>query len=167
MRSSFKINENYWEQDNSQKSRHKKKVTFDDILTNMNLVVNTQGVLQYMSANSNTNTNTPSDFSTYQQNKTNEPIEPAVKHSYIYNKYFKNYASQSSNEPVYIAPRIPKTMEEYKRMLLDDRIKAMERKRQLEQIYSKKMMFTTSRNGKMNIQNVQKKNNNLGNMNFH
>jgi len=42
--------EKYWEQAKSEKDQQtkKKKVSFNDILTNMNLVVNKKGVLQFM-----------------------------------------------------------------------------------------------------------------------
>jgi hypothetical protein len=45
--------EKYWEQQNIQKQQQtkKKKVSFDDILSNMNLVVNKSGVLQFMTPN--------------------------------------------------------------------------------------------------------------------
>ena len=41
--------DNYWEkQQNKEMETKKKKVSFNDILTNMNLVVNKEGVLQFM-----------------------------------------------------------------------------------------------------------------------
>ena len=42
--------EKYWEQAKSQKEQQtkKKKVSFNDILSNMNLVVNKKGVLQFI-----------------------------------------------------------------------------------------------------------------------
>jgi len=163
---------NYWEKPKIQESQtKKKKVSFNDILSNMNLVVNKQGVLQFMAPiqqqqynplpPQNYNYN-PNDFSqqgysqpnyaqpsyaqlnirqqsTPQQNKNTEPLDPAVKHSYIYNKYFKDYADPNYQKP---GPRVPKTMEEYHQMLLDDRKKAIEHKIRIEQIKSKKLMFT-------------------------
>ena len=44
--------ENYWEKPKEEESEFKKKkVSFNDILSNMNLVVNKQGVLQFMVPN--------------------------------------------------------------------------------------------------------------------
>ena len=143
-------NSNYWEKQQllqQQKNNlKKKKVTFDDILTNMNLVVNKQGVLQFMSPIQpesapdqylfDNNINEPANLA---QNNKSKPIEPEVKHSYIYNKYFKDYASNTSERP---APRVPKNMEEYRQMLIEDRIKAFQHKKMVEQVKSKKMIYT-------------------------
>ena len=44
--------ENYWEKPTTQETQiKKKKVSFNDILSNMSLVVNNQGVLQFMAPN--------------------------------------------------------------------------------------------------------------------
>ena len=59
---------NYWETSNTPVQK-KKKISYDDILNSLNLVVNKSGVLQYMSVNpaiSSTNTisSTTTIFST-------------------------------------------------------------------------------------------------------
>ena len=110
--------EKYWENNSQTKekpqSSKKKKVTFDDILTNMNLVVNKSGVLQFMAPNQEhtqhqdqvqhqypvQNNTYPVKNNSYSVKNNQYPvqnprlveikkeqIEPAVKHSYIYNKY--------------------------------------------------------------------------------
>jgi len=165
--------ENYWEKsDNPQK---KKKVSFNDILSNMNLVVNKEGVLQFMTVNHqdnniyNTNTinklNTTNNTKTINKiNDTNvKPLDPTVKHSYIYNKYFKDYNDQSNSAP---AIRVPKTIEEYRQMLLEDRIKAIQHKKMIEQVKSKKMLFTSAPGATSDPRNIQSSANNLRNMKF-
>lgn len=164
---------NYWEKpakiENSEK---KKKVSFNDILSNMNLVVNKQGVLQFMTQTQpiqNTYYNEeyqnelsqPNNFIHSQQKR--EPLESPVKHSYIYNKYFKDYADPNYQKP---GPRVPKTMEEYHKMLLEDRIKAIEHKKRIEQIKSKKILFTSAPGTQSNPRNVVASKNNLRSMNF-
>jgi hypothetical protein len=103
----------------------------------MNLVVNKQGVLQSMASQ--------------QQPPKNAPInQPLEKHSYIYNKYFKNY---EDSQQVY-EPRVPKTKEEYIQMLLEERQKKQELQKHLAQVKPKKLLLTGSTQGApgMNIQ---------------
>lgn len=140
-------NEKYWEQ---QKPK-KKKVSFDDILSNMNLIVNKNGVLQYMSPIQH-------ETETHQYEEQQNPLDQNVKHSYIYNKYFKDYndANIQQQQPQI---RVPKTIEEYKKMLLEDKIKQIVEKKRISQIKSTKLLFTNS----INI-NVNK--NKLNMMNF-
>jgi hypothetical protein len=180
--------ENYWEKPKTQETQiKKKKVSFNDILSNMNLVVNNQGVLQFMTLNqeqsynppvfqnnyNNTNNNYNYNSNEFSQtnirqqakNKNSEQIDPAVKHSYIYNKYFKDYANSNVEKP---EVRVPKTKEEYYQMLLDDRKKAIEQKLRVEQIKSKKLMFTVSTDSTgVNPRNIVPTKNNLRSMNFH
>lgn len=176
--------ENYWEKPKEQESEFKKKkVSFNDILSNMNLVVNKQGVLQFMAPNKeelqrqNYNYNSNEFFqpqyqqSQYQQpqyqqpqqNKNSQPIDPALKHSYIFNKYFKDYADINTEKPV---PRVPKTIEEYHKMLLEDKIKQIEHRKMIEEVKSKKMMFTSAPGADSNPRNLRASRNNLRMMNF-
>jgi hypothetical protein len=200
---------NYWETSNKKNTEtktKKKKVSFNDILSNMNLVVNQQGVLQFMGPkqeeeqmyqhqpnytphqpnysqqqpnysqqqpnysqqqpNYTTNIKKVKYQQGYQvppENKNQEPLDPAVKHSYIYNKYFKDYIDPVENKP---APRVPKTIEEYRQMLLEDRIRAIQHKQRIEQIKSKKMLFVTTPGSHINPRNIQATKNNLRSMNF-
>lgn len=176
-------NDKYWEKQKTEKPK-KKKVNFNDILTNMNLVVNDKGVLQFMTPAQEEQNNTYYDNQSYSQehqyynnqqynnqqqynqqynnqqqyqvSKNNEPLEPGVKHSYIYNKYFKDY--RDANTPV-IEKRTPKTIEELKKMLLEDKIKAIQQKNRIAQIKSTKLLFT-------NAGNINASKNNLRKMKF-
>lgn len=147
--------ENYWEQKETKPK--KKKVSFDDILTNMNLVVNKSGVLQYMA---------PLQEIVDDRYQEHQQLEPAVKHSYIYNKYFKDYKDAHSPAP---EVRVPKTMEEYKKMLLDDKIERIKQKKRISEIKSTKLLFTTNPeyNGQQRNINVRSSSNNLRKLNFY
>ena len=172
--------ENYWEKPKIKENQIKrKKVSFNDILSNMNLVVNNQGVLQFMGAgkeqpidnyNYNENEFTQQSYNQSQPNKnlrqgqkTQEPLDPGVKHSYIYNKYFKDYADPNFQKQ---GPRVTKTIDEYHEMLLDDRKKAIEHKLKMEEIKSKKLLFTSAPGSTSNPRNIQPTKNNLRRMNF-
>jgi hypothetical protein len=182
---------NYWEKPKVNETQtKKKKISFNDILTNMNLVINKQGVLQFMGPNKEQPQNVEQNYnynstdftqqSQYQQhpyqqqhyqqqyqqpqeNKNSEPVDLSVKHSYIYNKYFKDYADPNTSKQ---GPRVPKTMEEYRQMILDDKIKKIQHRQMLEQVKSKKMMFTSAPSVVSNPINIQASRNNLGSMNF-
>ena len=158
--------ENYWEKPKEQESElKKKKVSFNDILSNMNLVVNEQGVLQFMAPNQEElqpQYQQP-QYQQPQQNKNSQPIEPVVKHSYIFNKYFKDYADINTEKP---SPRVPKTIEEYHQMLLEDKIKQIQHRKMIEEVKSKKMMFTSAPGAGLNPRNLRASRNNLRMMNF-
>ena len=182
----------YWEQPKIEK---KKKVSFNDILSNMNLVVGKNGVLQkmhqpvieeeqYLDYNSLPQYN-PNHISQYNPNplpqynsnslpqynvkkQTEAPIDPAVKHSFIYNKYFKDYVDAYKPEPEIL---VPKTIEEYKQMVYELRLKQQEERKRISEIKSTKLMFTTNQgyenanNGK-NPANIRPTKNNLRMMRF-
>ena len=192
--------EKYWEQAKSQKEQQtkKKKVSFTDILSNMNLVVSNKGVLQFMKP-----TNEQQQDYQYeeqyaqqqpqqqrqnqqQQQRQNQqpqqqrqnvskqqqyaqpqkPVDPSVKHSYIYNKYFKDYADVSPPPP---EKRVPKTIEEYNQMVYEDRIKRIEERKRISEIKSTKLMFTTTPDsyaGQVNPRNIRPSKNSLRKMSF-
>lgn len=151
----------------------------------MNLVVNQKGVLQFMQPNPVQN----DDFYSqpYQQQPYQEyvaqqmvkkpqqnsqqnsqqgnqvPIDPAIKNSFLYNKYFKDYKEATTDEP---QVRVPKTMEEYKQMLIQDKIKQLQQKKRIAEIKSTKLLFTTNNNTNNNVIHGSR-NNNLRNMGFH
>jgi hypothetical protein len=191
--------EKYWEEipEAPQDKSKKKKVSFNDILTNMNLVVNNSGVLQFMAPKQsiqniyeqqqpvyqNENIYQPQQQyaqNIYQQprhqvpnNKfqqikkegvSNEPpIDPSVKHSFIYNKYFKDYQTSTYNPP---QVRVPKTIEEYNKMLLEDKIREIAEKKRIDEIKSKKLMFTNNQDPSLNRRNIKPSINNLRKMSF-
>ena len=168
---------NYWEQPKVEIPK-KKKVSFDDILTNMNLVVNKNGVLQSMIPTQNVfsqeeNYSQPQQqysqsysqqysqqYRQPQQPPQQQSLDPSVKHSYIFNKYFKDYKDAVAPEPEI---RKPKTMQEYRQMLLEDRIKRIEQQKRISHIKSTKLMFTTNSG---NNGNIQVSNNTLRSMSF-
>lgn len=181
---------NYWENSVKTETKEKrKKVSFNDILTNMNLVVNKQGVLQLMVPNqqeiSEQNVYQPQYNQNYQYNPNEftqpsqyqtpkfisqqvsrpkeDTLDQSVKHSYIYNKYFKDYVDPNVQKP---GPRVPKTIEEYRQMLLEDKIRAIEHKKRIEQIKSTKLMFTTAPGSSSNPRNIVASKTNLRMMNF-
>jgi len=158
------VNHNYWETNSSTinntnnnneniENKKKKKVTYDDILSSLNLVVAPNGVLQYMSTKPNTfNREADYEEQTYEVkpksilkktvNHNEERIEPQVKHSYIFNKYFKSYKEPNANEE----PLKPMTREEYQKMVIEDLIKRRLAQQRVAQIKSKKMAFTNNNN---------------------
>ena len=135
----------------------KKRVSFDDIMRNMNLVVSKTGVLQSLRPQQ------PEEQQQYPQHQQyppqkpqqqqqylpqpshaaqkQEPIDPSIKHSYIYNKYFKDYQGAAPAEPEI---KVPKTKEEYFRMVAEERKRQIEEKIRISQIKSTKLMFTTN-----------------------
>ena len=178
--------EKYWVQKEEELPK-KKRVSFNDILSNMNLVVNKAGVLQRMTIakkdlNEDFYEDLEKDFNQqnqyqqnqYQQNQkpqyySNEanpqqPLHPAVKNSFLYNKYFKDYNDKVSVEP---QERVPKTMEEYRQMLLDDQKKRYEERKRIAQIKSTKLMFTTNPAYPVaSVKNIQPTKNTLRKMTF-
>lgn len=182
----------YWEQATTAKQKQersrKKRVSFNDILSNMNIVVNQAGVLQFMAPTqellqeynppSMYDTQYPQEYPqeyipqqqhqsayTMQNVKQPEPIPEAVKKSPIYNKYFKDYHDVHTPAPTV---RVPKTMEEYKQMLLEDRIKEIEQKQRISEIKSKKLLFTAPPFGGTKVNpTVRPSNNSLRSMSFH
>jgi hypothetical protein len=191
--------EKYWEQAKSQKEQQpkKKRVSFNDILSNMNLVVNKKGVLQFMQATQPINENQPQEqeyqyeeqyyqpqqyakpqnqrqnVPQQQQQRQNvpqqqqrQPVDPSVKHSYIYNKYFKDYADITPQAPEI---KVPKTIEEYNQMVYEDRVKRFEERKRIAEIKSTKLMFTTTPDSHVsqgNPRNVQASRNTLRKMSF-
>jgi len=135
----------YWE-NNGVEVKKKKKVTYDDILTSLNLVVAPNGVLQYMNAKPNTfsddnNQQQYAPQSILKNPVKQEQIQPQVKHSYIYNKYFKSY--KDANVTVE-EPRKPMTRGEYQKMVIEDLIKKRIAQKRVAQIKSKQMAFTNN-----------------------
>jgi hypothetical protein len=167
------INTNYWEQQKVEKPKIK-KVSFDDILSNMNLVVSKDGTLRSMIPKTNNVFNFNSDYNQQQypqpqnqyiqpqnqytqpqnqyiqpqnqyiqpQNQyiQQEPLDPSVKHSFIYNKYFKDYKDAVAPPEV----KVPKTMEEYKQILLENKIERIKQQKRISEIKSTKLFFTTN-----------------------
>ena len=116
----------------------KKAFTYDDILSSMNLVVSTDGVLQYM------NTKTLDSEVFPPKNSLHNNIGPELKHSYIYNKYYKNYKDPASQEQD--VNKKPMTKKEYKQFLINEIIQRKRNKQRIAHLKPKKMAFTTTPN---------------------
>jgi hypothetical protein len=169
----------YWEQPKIEK---KKKVSFNDILTNMNLVVGKNGVLQkmqqpvtyeqpqqqYLQQQQQQQFLPQQQYNVKKIEQNQAPIDPSVKHSFIYNKYFKDYVDSYKPEPEVL---VPKSMEEYRQMVYELRLKQEEERKRIAEIKSTKLMFTVNKgyenanNGK-NPVNIRPSKNNLRMMNF-
>ena len=162
---------NYWETSNVKAQEpKKKKINYNDILNSLNLVVNKSGVLQYISTTDNQEPyyDEKQPYNQQQQPK-GKPLEPQVKNSHIYNKYFKDY--KDPNVEYIEEVKVPQTIEEYNRMLLEDRIKRIQERNRVAQIKSTKLFFESNNNGNSssNISNNGKigvSKNNLRMMNF-
>ena len=159
---------NYWETSNvKEKDPKKKKINYNDILNSLNLVVNKSGVLQYISTTDNQEPyyDEKQQYSHQPQQQPNKgkPLEPQVKNSHIYNKYFKDY--KDPNVEYIEEVKVPQTVEEYNRMLLEDRIRRIQERNRISQIKSTKLIFE-SNNTQINTGNIRVSKNNLRMMNF-
>ena len=168
---------NYWETSNvnvnvNVKDPKKKKINYNDILNSLNLVVNKSGVLQYISTTDSAEQHQQEQYSHNQkQQPKGKPLEPQVKNSHIYNKYFKDYKDPNAE---YIEEvKAPQTVQEYNRMILEDRIKRIQERNRIAQIKSTKLLFESSSNNSINIgnnignnQNIHASKNNLRMMKF-
>ena len=180
-------NINYWEVNNNNNNNNnndnkniykkKKSVTFNDILTNMNINVNANGELQYMGPKINNDYNNYNDYNNLTNNYNNltnnynnltnnynnninkklQSLQPELKHSYIYNKYFKDY-----KDPNYQSNDLlkPKTLDEYREMLIKHKLELAN----IAKIKSKKLVFYDQNTRNINI-NVSK--NNLKKLNYY
>jgi len=159
----------YWEVSKSTEPKQKPKFGYDDILSSINLVVK-DGVLQYMTPatndnahvqhydnSNNYNNKNSNNNNSNNNNSNNKPtvrkvsIDPNVKNSAIYNKYFKNYKDPNEVREI----KIPKTREEYKQMVIEEHNKRVELQRRLAQIKPKTMFFFGSQNSQQTIQSSQ------------
>jgi len=117
------------------KAPDNKKVSYDDILKNMGMVVK-DGKLQLLYNNDSVN-KTVDPVKVVRQPLQKQPPQPQSQqqqpNSYIYNKYFKENMDTSTNI------RQPKTVQEYRDMLIMDIIQ----KEKIKQIKSRKLLMPT------------------------
>lgn len=148
---------NYWDTSteepiaSSLPPKPKKKVKFGDILEHMNIQVDRNGVLKYMSCSTPLNdfddaiegqeydhatSSSPAPAPTPAPTR-HRPV-PATQHqnSYIYNKYFKDYTAKQPE----MSHHAPQTLEEYYQL----QQKAREERERIRQIKSTKLLFTTT-----------------------
>lgn len=141
------FNTNYWETGTTQtQETKKKKFSYDDILNSLNLVVNKSGVLQYIST---TNVEKEQEQEQAQSQSTKQikmkSLDPQVKNSHIYNKYFKDYKDPGAEYVQEV--KVPQTIEEYNRMVLEENIRRIQERKRIAQIKSTKMLFESNYNG--------------------
>lgn len=117
-------------------NKAKPKISYEDILANMGMFVS-NGELHLIDRD---------DYAKYQKQQEQQeqpqtqsqvqsnPISNPHQNNYIYNKYFKN---STQSEPTV---RRPKTLQEYKWMLLQDYIQ----NQRMKQIKSTKLVMPTS-----------------------
>lgn len=115
-------------------SSEKPQISYGDILKSMNVSL-INGVLVY---NSNQQKQSPHlQNYTKQQSPKQEAIPDAVKQSKVYNKYFSNYQA-APTEPEVIKPQ---TIEEYKNLVREEKIKRFLAQKRAERIKSTKLAF--------------------------
>jgi hypothetical protein len=116
-------------------------ISYDDILNSLGFGVNNNGLYKK-------NTAQQSNFQTIHQpiqqiqqptHTQNQTLDPRVKNSAIYNKYFKNY--KDPNEE--IQPIIPLTPQQFRIKLIKEHIERQKAKKRIEQIKSKKLFYTS------------------------
>ena len=75
-----------------------------------------------------------------------------MKNSHIYNKYFKDY--KDPNVEYIEEVKVPQTVEEYNRMILEDRIRRIQERNRIAQIKSTKLMFESNNNNGNSSSNI-------------
>ena len=118
---------NYWSGSVVESKKTTKKVSYDDILSSLNMVVN-KGVLQFA------NPVTP---------PPNAAITLPQQNSYIHNKYFKDYVEPNA-VPV---QNKPPTRAEY--------LKHLQHQQQIARVKSKKLLFNTQHIAVSQTQNLK------------
>ena len=165
---------NYWHKNNEQSNNVSKNtvtmkpLTYDDILNSLNLKAK-DGNLEFIEKqnkqpsvtvkkqnvtfdpstllnNLNLNQNQNQNVNVKKQQEVPIPqLHSADKNSYIYNKYFKDYKDES----VVDEPKKPMTREEY----IQEYNRRIYEKRRVEQIKSKKLMFSRGNDVSISISN--------------
>ncbi len=127
---------NYWNSQPDHSAQKKAHFSYDDIYKNLNLVVH-NGVLKKI------------QVKPIQENVQNKhqpqaqktvTVEPPVKNSYIYNKYFKDYTQPGAP----VEPVIPLTPEQRKQKAMKDYLARVAEQKRIEQFKSKKLLFNTN-----------------------
>ena len=111
-----------------------------------------------------TNGNQEPEQKQHQQPIKGKPLEPQVKNSQIYNKYLKDY--KDPNAEYVQKVKVPQTIEEYNRMVLEENIKRIQERKRIAQIKSIKMLFESNNIPVNNTGNISASKNNLRMMKF-
>jgi len=133
-------------------------LSYDDILETLNVRLH-QGRLEAINTNpghvqNQSRTFRPTSFgSTSKQHHATTilPDNPHLQNSYIYNKYFKNYATASQETE----ERKPMTREEYARYVWEKRREQAYQRERIRQIKSTKMLYSNGSNHDIVIQPQQ------------
>ena len=125
------------------------KISYEDILSSLNMV-SLNGKLHIIPKNGIVEENKEEykEQSKKVQFKSSPEINNQDKNSYIYNKYFKDYNQEQDQ---FQNIRVPKTKEEYIKMLLEDRIKRHNEKIRIAQIKPKTLLFSRENTAHLNI----------------
>ena len=132
-----------------QEVKERQNMSYDDILKSMNVtVVNGKLVLSKGTSNKiETGINQVENTQTKKVQFSQDPIPQEVKNSAIYNKYFKTY---NSIQPTVVVRR-PRSIQEYRQMLLEDKIKRIQAKRRIDMIKPKTHLFSRDSNPIINM----------------
>ena len=109
--------------------RNPNAISYDDILNSLGFGVS-NGTLYKNTANY-----TP----TTHEQKPHTSLDPRIKNSAIYNKYFKNYKDPIESS----VPVIPLTKDELREQAIKRYIDFQQAKKRISQIKSKKMFYST------------------------
>ena len=130
---------NQTKSNNPQLKRAPNAISYDDILNSLGFGVN-NNVLYKKNTVQQSNFQTIHQTNKQQQNfSQKQHLDPRVKNSAIYNKYFKNY--KDPNEV--ILPIIPLTPQQIKIKLVKEHIERQQAKKRIQQIKSKKLFYTS------------------------
>jgi hypothetical protein len=124
------------------------QISYGDILNSMNVKL-VNGVLVYnrgdiqpsaqqqQQQQQQQHQQQPQPSLTKQVRVSSNPIPEEIKKSKIYSKYFSNY-KDNNEEPEVLTP---KTIEEYKQMITEDKVKRFLAKKRADRIKPKSMFF--------------------------
>ena len=133
-----------------QRRNKKKGISYDDILSSMNTVV-IDGKLEFIRNDNelqriqreNSEKNEQQVKKIVKFNQTHHtPLDPNVKNSYIFNKYFKDYKDPSIIEN----PTVPLTKQQLLKKILIDKITQYNDQIRISQIKSTKLLFNSNNN---------------------
>ncbi len=121
----------------------KKSISYSDILSSMNTVV-IDGKLQFVKKDGYFDYPEEEELPKEPAKKfvnINEPINPNMKNSYIYNKYFKNYKepSELSEEA-----KLPKTKKELIKQMIINRINNHNERIRISQVKTTKLLYNNN-----------------------
>lgn len=128
--------------------RSRNNLSYDDILNSLGFGVNNMGlykknnneVQKYHQPNFQETQYINRPVQQIQQiQQNNKSLDPRIKNSAIYNKYFKNYKDPNEVK----VPQIPLTPQEHRIRLIKQYIETQEAKKRLAQIKSKKMFYSS------------------------